>query len=60
MVEEVKKRTQEALIYERAKYRVHDTDDPALKEYYRDIIKAYEKSHPKKTEKTVVLPEKQR
>ncbi len=36
------------LHYERAKYRVHDTDDPALKEYYQQLIASYEKSHTKK------------
>jgi len=60
MVEVVKKRTQEELAYQKAKYRVHDTDDPALKEYYNSIIKAYEKAHPQKSAVRVVPPAKQR
>ncbi len=48
MIEVVNKRTEETLRYERAKYRVHDTDDPALREYYREIIKKYEAKHSQK------------
>ena len=31
--------------YQRAIYRYHDCDDPALKEHFAGIIKAYEKKH---------------
>ena len=35
----------EKLEYQRAVYRFHDCDDPALKEHFGSIIKAYEKKH---------------
>ena len=31
--------------YQRAIYRYHDCDDPALKEHFASIIKSYEKTH---------------
>ena len=31
--------------YQRAIYRYHDCDDPALKEHFMSIIKTYEKKH---------------
>ena len=61
MTEAVKNETQDRLRYERAIYRLHDTDDPALKEHFRTIIKDYEKAHPKKgSVATKVLSVKQR
>lgn len=41
-IEETKSR----LVYQRALYRVHDTDDPDLKRYFEGIIRDYRKSHP--------------
>ena len=49
MAEVADKSLEEKLRYQRAIYRVHDTDDPALKEHFRGIINAYEKAHPEKT-----------
>ena len=69
MEEIVKRKTQEELVYQRAKYRVHDTDDPALRDYYRELIKNYETAHPqdkktcscaRKLHAAAVLAEKQR
>ena len=49
MTEQVSKERQqeirEKLEYQRAVYRFHDCDDPALKEHFESIIKAYEKKH---------------
>ena len=49
MTEPVSKEKQqeirEKLEYQRAVYRFHDCDDPALKEHFESIIKAYEKKH---------------
>ena len=41
------------LIYQRALYRVHDCDDPDLKQYFESLIKDYEKSHPEVAKKSV-------
>lgn len=35
----------ERLVYQRALYRVHECDDPALKEHFESIIKEYEVKH---------------
>ena len=48
MTEVVNKRSEETLRYQRAKYRVHECDDPALKEHFQSIIDAYEHKHMKK------------
>ena len=40
-----KQEIEERIKYQRAIYRFHDCDDPALKEHFADIIKAYEKKH---------------
>ena len=49
MTEQVSKEKQqeirEKLEYQRAIYRFHDCDDPALKEHFGSIIKSYEKKH---------------
>ena len=39
------KELEERIRYQRAIYRYHDCDDPALKEHFAGIIKAYEKKH---------------
>ena len=48
MTETVTKELQDRLAYQRAIYRIHDTDDPALREYYGEFIKNYEKAHSEK------------
>lgn len=48
MTEVVKRDLEDKLRYERALYRIHEVDDPALKEHFNKIVKDYEKSHPKK------------
>lgn len=52
MTEPVSKQKQqeikEKLVYQRALYRVHECDDPALKEHFQSIIDAYEHKHMKK------------
>ena len=52
MTEAVSKEKQqeikERLVYQRARYRVHECDDPALKEHFQSIIDAYEHKHMKK------------
>ena len=40
-----KQEIEERIKYQRAIYRYHDCDDPALKEHFAGIIKAYEKIH---------------
>ena len=40
-----KQEIEEKIKYQRAIYRYHDCDDPALKEHFAGIIKAYEKAH---------------
>lgn len=45
------KETEARLKYQRALYRVHDTDDPELKRYFQDIIKDYKKTHPEPGQK---------
>lgn len=40
-----KQELEERIKYQRAIYRYHDCDDPALKEHFQGIIKAYEKKH---------------
>ena len=45
------KETEARLHYQRAKYRIHDTDDPDLKQYFGDIIKDYERKHPEEAPK---------
>ncbi len=39
------KELEERIRYQRAIYRYHDCDDPALKEHFAGIIKSYEKKH---------------
>ena len=52
MAEQINKERQQAirekLEYQRAIYRIHECDDPALKEHFQDIINAYEHKHMKK------------
>ena len=52
MTEPVSKQKQqeikEKFVYQRALYRVHECDDPALKEHFQSIIDAYEHKHMKK------------
>lgn len=43
--QERKKEIEERIKYQRAIYRYHDCDDPALKEHFAGIIKSYEESH---------------
>ena len=50
-LEEQMKETEARLRYQRALYRVHDTDDPDLKEYFNNIIKDYVKAHPENGKK---------
>lgn len=49
MTEPVSKQKQqeikEKLVYQRALYRIHECDDPALKEHFEKIIKDYEIKH---------------
>ena len=45
-LEEQMKETEARLKYQRALYRVHDTTDPELKQYFQEIIKDYKKTHP--------------
>ena len=42
---EKRQEIKEKLIYQRAIYRIHECDDPALKEHFQSIIKEYEKKH---------------
>ena len=48
MTEVVKNDLEDKLRYQRAVYRLHEVDDPALKEHFNKIVKDYEKAHPKK------------
>lgn len=43
--QERRKEIEERIKYQRAIYRYHDCDDPALKEHFASIIDAYEKAH---------------
>jgi len=46
MVNQVRKQEiEERIKYQRAIYRFHEVDDPALKEHFAGIIKDYEKKH---------------
>ena len=45
---EQRQEIKERLIYQRARYRVHECDDPALKEHFQSIIDEYEHKHMKK------------
>ena len=45
---EKRQEIKERLVYQRARYRVHECDDPALKEHFQSIIDAYEHKHMKK------------
>ena len=40
-----KQELEERIRYQRAIYRYHDCDDPALKEHFAGIIKSYEKKY---------------
>jgi len=54
-----KKEVEERIKYQRAIYRLHDCDDPALKDHFQGIIDSYEKKHNMKkarVDKQPVLP----
>ena len=41
----------ERLVYQRAIYRIHECDDPALKEHFSAIIKEYEAKYKQEEKK---------
>lgn len=43
--QERKREIEEHIKYQRAIYRFHECDDPALKEHFADIIRTYEEKH---------------